>query len=162
LCERWPDLHPREREDKICDEHRAVFIIGIGGELADGQPHDGRAPDYDDWTTPNSAGGRGLNGDLLLWSPVLNRAFEISSMGVRVDPATFREQLKIRRLEERLAMDFHRKLIAGELPQTMGGGIGQSRLCMFFLRSVHVGEAACGVWPAAMREACRRSNVILL
>ncbi len=162
LCERWPNLDPREREQQICAEHRAVFVIGIGADLADGNPHDGRAPDYDDWITPNAAGGRGLNGDILIWNPVLKRAFEISSMGIRVDPTTLQEQLKIRKLEERLTLDFHSKLLAGELPQTMGGGIGQSRLCMFFLRCAHVGEVACGVWPAAMHEACRQSNVTLL
>jgi aspartate--ammonia ligase len=162
LYRRWPQVDPRERENLICGEHRAVFIIGIGGELPDGRPHDGRAPDYDDWTTPNSAGGRGLNGDILLWNPVLERAFEISSMGIRVDPATLRQQLKIRRLEERIELDFHRRLLAGELPQTMGGGIGQSRLCMFFLRTAHVGEVACGVWPDSMRQACRKANVTLL
>jgi aspartate--ammonia ligase len=162
LYERWPDVDPRERERLICNEHHAVFIVGIGADLPDRRPHDGRAPDYDDWITPNAAGGRGLNGDILIWNPVLQRAFEISSMGIRVDAAALREQLKIRNLEERLTLDFHRKLLAGELPQTMGGGIGQSRLCMFFLRSAHVGEVACGVWPSEMRESCRRANITLL
>lgn len=162
LYQRWPDLDPRERENRICDEHRAVFVIGIGGNLPDGNPHDGRAPDYDDWTTPHSGGGRGLNGDILIWNAVLGRAFEISSMGIRVDRETLREQLKIRDLEERLDLDFHRQLLAGRLPQTMGGGIGQSRLCMFFLRAAHVGEVACGVWPETMRQACRQANITLL
>ena len=162
LCRRWPALDPRQRENKICEEHGAVFIAGIGGPLPDGNLHDGRAPDYDDWTTPNSAGGRGLNGDILFWNPILNRAFEISSMGIRVDPATLREQLRIRQLEDRLGLDFHRRLLAGELPQTMGGGVGQSRLCMFLLRCAHVGEVACGVWPDAMRDACQKVNVTLL
>jgi aspartate--ammonia ligase len=162
LYARWPNVDPRERENLICAEHHAVFVAGIGGARPDGKPHDGRAPDYDDWITPNSAGGRGLNGDILIWNPVLKRAFEISSMGIRVDPTTLREQLKIRQLEERVTLDFHRKLLAGELPQTMGGGIGQSRLCMFFLRTAHVGEVSCGVWPAAMRETCRRANITLL
>ena len=162
LQQRWPDVDVKQRENLICVEHKAVFITGIGGELADGKIHDGRAPDYDDWITPNSAGGRGLNGDILVWNPVLERAFEISSMGIRVNPEMLREQLKIRQLEERLELDFHRKLLSGELPQTMGGGIGQSRLCMFFLRCAHVGEVACGVWPDAMREACSQENVTLL
>jgi aspartate--ammonia ligase len=162
LLEHLPDVDVKQRENLICAEHKAVFITGIGGQLADGKIHDGRAPDYDDWTTPNSAGGRGLNGDILLWNPVLKRAFEISSMGIRVNPETLREQLKIRRLEERLKLDFHRKLLSGQLTQTMGGGIGQSRLCMFFLRAAHVGEVACGVWPDAMRLACRKKNVTLL
>lgn len=162
LQTRWPDLEPKERENLACAEHKAVFVTGIGGSLPDGRIHDGRAPDYDDWTTPNSAGGRGLNGDILIWNPVLERAFEISSMGIRVNPETLQEQLKIRKLEERLALDFHRRLLADELPQTMGGGIGQSRLCMFFLRAAHVGEVACGVWPDSMRAACRAKNVTLL
>jgi aspartate--ammonia ligase len=162
LQQRWPDVDVKQRENLICAEHKAVFITGIGGKLADGKIHDGRAPDYDDWTTPNSAGGRGLNGDILLWNPILERAFEVSSMGIRVNPETLREQLKIRQLEDRLELDFHRKLLSGELPQTMGGGIGQSRLCMFFLRAAHVGEVACGVWPDAMQAACEKANVALL
>ena len=159
LQERWPDVDARQRENLICAEHKAVFIAGIGGQLADGTIHDGRAPDYDDWTTPNSAGGHGLNGDILLWNPVLERAFEISSMGIRVNPETLREQLRIRHLKERLKLDFHRKLLGGELPQTMGGGIGQSRLCMFLLRAAHVGEVACGVWPDPKRQTSRNKNI---
>lgn len=162
LCDRWPDIDPKEREDRICAEHHAVFVIGIGGELADGRPHDGRAPDYDDWITPNSAGGKGLNGDILVWNPVLERAFELSSMGIRVSPRTLREQLRISQREDRLELEFHTKLLTGELPQTMGGGIGQSRLCMFCLRCAHVGETACGVWPAEDRDACERANITLL
>lgn len=162
LYARDPDLHPRERENRICAEKKAVFVIGIGGLLPDGQMHDGRAPDYDDWTTPNSAGGRGLNGDILLWNPVLERAFEISSMGIRVDPATLLTQLEIRGLTERKELAFHRMLLSGELPQTMGGGIGQSRLCMFFLRTAHVGEVACGIWPEEMVQRCKEANITLL
>jgi aspartate--ammonia ligase len=162
LCERYPDLHPREREHLICAEHRAVFVVGIGAELADGQLHDGRAPDYDDWSTPRPDGGQGLNGDILLWNPVLERAFEISSMGIRVDAESLKRQLKIRGLEERMKLQFHKMLLGGELPQTMGGGIGQSRLCMFFLRTAHVGEVSVGVWPQEMQEACARANVMLL
>jgi len=162
LLERYPDLPPREREHRICRDRGAVFILGIGGELADGQAHDGRAPDYDDWTTPRPDGGRGLNGDILLWNPVLERAFEISSMGVRVDARTLERQLAIRGLESRKDFQFHRMLLAGELPQSMGGGIGQSRLCMFFLRTAHVGEVSCGIWPAEMQQACARANIMLL
>ncbi|MHB8865708.1 MAG: aspartate--ammonia ligase [Pirellulaceae bacterium] len=162
LCARYPELHPRQREDRICAEHKAVFVIGIGGQLADGQPHDGRAPDYDDWTTPHSDGGRGLNGDLLLWHPVLERAFELSSMGIRVDPPTLRRQLVERQLAERQELPFHRLLLAGQLPQTMGGGIGQSRMCMFFLRTAHVGEVACGIWPDEMVQRCELANITLL
>jgi aspartate--ammonia ligase len=162
LCRRWPDIGPRERETRVCQEHRAVFVIGIGADLPDGQPHDGRAPDYDDWTTARPDGGRGLNGDILLWNPVLGRAFEISSMGIRVDPETLVRQLKIRGVENRLELPFHRMLAAGELPQSMGGGIGQSRLCMFFLRTAHVGEVSVGIWPEAMQEACAKAGIPLL
>ena len=135
LYRRYPDLHPRQREQRICEEHRAVFVIGIGNELPDGQPHDGRAPDYDDWTTPNSDDGRGLNGDILIWHPVLERAFEISSMGIRVDPPTLRKQLAIRQLTQREQLPFHRMLLAGELPLTMGGGSGnRGCACSFCAR----------------------------
>lgn len=162
LYARYPDLSPREREHRVCAEWKAVFIIGIGAELPDGQPHDGRAPDYDDWITPNGDGGRGLNGDILIWHPVLERAFEISSMGIRVDPQTLLEQLEIRRLTERKELLFHRMLLDGQLPQTMGGGIGQSRLCMFFLRTAHVGEVSCGIWPQDMVAQCAQANITLL
>ncbi len=158
----YPRLQPREREDRICAEHKAVFVIGIGGKLQDGRPHDGRAPDYDDWTTPHGEGGCGLNGDILLWHPVLERAFEISSMGIRVDPPTLLRQLAERQMLERRELPFHRMLLAGQLPQTMGGGIGQSRLCMFFLRTAHVGEVACGIWPDEMVQACAAANIRLL
>jgi aspartate--ammonia ligase len=162
LYRRWPTLGPRERETRICQEHRAVFVIGIGATLPDGQPHDGRAPDYDDWTTPRPDGGCGLNGDILLWNPVLNRAFEVSSMGIRVDPAALACQLEIRGLQRRLELPFHRLLMAGQLPQSIGGGIGQSRMCMFFLRAAHVGEVSVGIWPDAMQEACARAGIPLL
>lgn len=162
LYRRWPDIPPREREHRACAEHRALFVIGIGADLPDGRPHDGRAPDYDDWSTPRPDGGVGLNGDILLWNPVLGRAFEISSMGIRVDPEALVRQLKIRGLEHRLEYPFHRMLAAGELPQSIGGGIGQSRLCMFFLRTAHVGEVSVGIWPEAMQEACAKANIPLL
>ena len=162
LQKMYPDLDPRQRETEAVKKHGAIFVIGIGGELADGKVHDGRAPDYDDWTTPHSHGGRGLNGDILLWHPVLERAFEISSMGIRVDPPTLLRQLAERQLTERQELPFHRLLLAGQLPQTMGGGIGQSRLCMFFLRTAHVGEVACGIWPDAMVQRCALANITLL
>ncbi len=162
LCRRYGDLPPRERENRVCAEHKAVFVIGIGGQLPDGEIHDGRAPDYDDWTTPRPDGGQGLNGDILLWNPVLERAFEISSMGIRVDAETLKQQLAIRGCPQRSDLYFHRMLLDGELPQTMGGGIGQSRLCMFFLRAAHIGEVSVGIWPDAMRDACREANVTLL
>ena len=162
LQQRYPQLDPREREHRICTEHGAVFVIGIGGELADGQYHDGRAPDYDDWTTARPDGGKGLNGDILLWNPVLERAFEVSSMGIRVDAEALKRQLAIRQLEERLELPWHRMLMAGELPQTMGGGLGQSRLCMFFLRTAHIGEVSVGIWPEDMQKACADAGVVLL
>ncbi|HNS21129.1 MAG TPA: aspartate--ammonia ligase [Sedimentisphaerales bacterium] len=162
LLARWPEVGPRERENRIAQECGAVFVIGIGGPLADGTIHDGRAPDYDDWITPTVNGCKGLNGDILLWYPLLNRAFEISSMGIRVNADSLRKQLEIRGAEDRLRFDWHRRLLAGELPLTLGGGIGQSRLCMFFLRKLHVGEVHASVWPRAMVERCKAAGVTLL
>jgi aspartate--ammonia ligase len=162
LYQRWPDKTPKERERAICQEHKAVFVIGIGDELPDGKPHDGRAPDYDDWSAERPDGGKGLNGDLLLWNDVLEDAFELSSMGIRVDPAALRRQLAMRGAEKRASLHFHSLLLNGVLPQTIGGGIGQSRLCMFLLRAVHVGEVAVSVWPEAMVTALRAKGVELL
>jgi len=162
LAVRYPDLGPAEREHLVAREHGAVFILGIGADLADGSPHDGRAPDYDDWISRRPDGGRGLNGDIILWHPVLERAFEISSMGIRVDADSLRKQLAVRGAEERADLQFHRMLLDGELPQTMGGGIGQSRLCMFFLRTAHVGEVAVGIWPPEMEKECAAANIFLL
>jgi len=162
LAERHPDLAPAEREHLVARENGAVFIIGIGADLADGGPHDGRAPDYDDWISERPDGGRGLNGDIILWHPVLECAFEISSMGIRVDADSLRKQLAVRGAEERADLPFHKMLLDGELPQTMGGGIGQSRLCMFFLRTAHVGEVAVGIWPPEMENECTKANIFLL
>ena len=161
LLQRYPDMTPKERENAIVREHKAVFIIGIGGKLSDGSVHDGRAADYDDWSTPNSDGYEGLNGDILLWSPVLESAFEISSMGIRVDPDAMRRQLKERGQEWKEDLYFHRRLLAGELPCTIGGGIGQSRLCMYLLRKAHIGEIQSSIWPEAMREACHAAGIEL-
>ena len=161
LLQRYPDMTPKERENAIVREHKAVFIIGIGGKLSDGSVHDGRAADYDDWSTPNSDGYEGLNGDILLWSPVLESAFEISSMGIRVDPKAMRRQLKERGQEWKADLYFHRRLLNGELPCTIGGGIGQSRLCMYLLRKAHIGEIQSSIWPEAMREACHRAGIEL-
>lgn len=158
----YPKLSPRERETEYARRYGAIFVIGIGGELPDGTIHDGRAPDYDDWSTPRPDGGRGLNGDIVLWNPVLESAFEISSMGIRVDPPTLLSQLKLRGLEARTRLEFHRMLLDGKLPQTMGGGVGQSRLCMFFLRTAHVGEVACGIWPEEMVRECAAQGITLL
>ena len=140
LLRLYPGLTPKEREDAIVREHKAVFIIGIGGKLSDGSIHDGRAADYDDWSTPNSDGFAGLNGDILLWNPVLGHAFEVSSMGIRVDEAAMERQLKERGQEWKKDLYFHKKLLAGKLPCTIGGGVGQSRLCMYLLRKAHIGE----------------------
>jgi aspartate--ammonia ligase len=161
MAERYPDLSPREREDATAREHRAVFIIGIGADLPDGKPHDGRAPDYDDWTTPTPR-GPGLNGDIFVWNPVLGRSFELSSMGIRVNPESLKRQLALRGAEDRLKFPFHRRLLAGELPQTIGGGLGQSRLCMFFLRKRHIGEVQCSIWPEDMKAELGRDGISLL
>ena len=161
LQQQYPDLTPREREDRICRKHNAVFIQGIGAELADGKPHDGRAPDYDDWTTTTPA-GVGVNGDIFVWNPILNRAFELSSMGIRVDAESLQRQLAITGDEDRATLPYHKRLLAGELPQSIGGGIGQSRLCMFFLRKAHVGEVQCSVWPDDMQEKLMAEGITLL
>ena len=162
LLERYPGLDARERENRITQERGAVFVIGIGGELADGTLHDGRAPDYDDWTTPTGRGTKGLNGDILLWYPLLNRAMEMSSMGIRVDREAMLRQLEIRDMPERRELPWHSRLLDGELPLTVGGGIGQSRLCMYFLRKLHVGEVHASVWPEDMTKRCKDAGVMLL
>jgi len=162
LLDMYPDLCPRERENRITEKHGAVFVIGIGGELRDGTTHDGRAPDYDDWTTPTDDGHIGLNGDILLWYPLLNRAIEISSMGIRVDPEAMLRQLEIRGAPERKDLPWHKRLLAGELPLSVGGGIGQSRLCMYFLRKLHVGEVHASVWPKDMAQNCKEAGIMLL
>ncbi|MFX0090916.1 MAG: aspartate--ammonia ligase [Candidatus Hodarchaeota archaeon] len=162
LVEKYPDLCAREREDAICKDYGAVFIIGIGGKLKDGKPHDGRAPDYDDWSTPTRANYKGLNGDIILWYPLLQRAFEISSMGIRVDIEALERQLKITGTLERKNLMWHKRLLSGELPLSIGGGIGQSRLCMFFLRKAHIGEVQCGIWSEEMVRRCSKEGIYLL
>ena len=162
LLDRYPGLTPKERENEAAREYGAIFIIGIGGELSNGEPHDGRAPDYDDWITPNSEGFKGLNGDLILWNPVLQSGFELSSMGIRVSPESLRAQLKERGCEEREKYDFHKALLAGELPYSIGGGIGQSRLCMYLLQKAHIGEVQASIWPEDQIESCRRAGIRLL
>ncbi|MCK5023019.1 MAG: aspartate--ammonia ligase [Candidatus Aenigmarchaeota archaeon] len=162
LCSRFPELSPREREDKITKEKGAVFIIGIGSDLSDGKPHDRRAPDYDDWITLTSEGTKGLNGDILVWYPSLGKSMELSSMGIRVDSGSLMEQLKIRKEEHRKEMYWHKRLIDGDLPLTLGGGIGQSRLCMFFLRKQHIGEVQASVWPERIRNDCEKRGLMLL
>ena len=162
LVEKWPDKTPREREDLITRSKGAVFIIGIGGELPDGSIHDGRAPDYDDWTSETSEGRRGLNGDIMVWNHVLGRAFELSSMGIRVNRETMLKQLKIRNEMDRCELDWHKKLINDELPQTIGGGIGQSRLVMFILQKHHIGEVQVSEWPDNVISYCEEKGIELL
>ncbi len=158
----YPGLTPFQRENEIAKKYGAVFLIGIGGKMPNGEIHDGRAPDYDDWTTPTVDGHIGLNGDIILWNDMLGRAFEISSMGIRVDPETMLKQLKIRGMEERKNLMWHQMLLNGKLPQTIGGGIGQSRLCMFYLRKAHIGEIQSSLWPDEMIEKCKMNGINLL
>ncbi len=162
LLQAYPGLSREQRENEAAKKYGAVFLIGIGNPLSDGEPHDGRAPDYDDWSTPNEDGYYGLNGDILLWDSVLGRAIEISSMGIRVDEEALRRQLAMRNCEERTALNFHSRLLAGELPYSIGGGIGQSRLCMFMLQKAHIGEVQASIWPEPQIEACRRAGIDLL
>ena len=154
LLQMYPNLSPKEREDAICKKYGAVFIIGIGGKLSDGKKHDGRAPDYDDWSTVVEDGRAGLNGDILIWYPVLERSFELSSMGIRVDPEALLRQLKLEGKEDRKQLFFHRQLLDGRLPLSIGGGIGQSRLCMVMLHKAHIGEIQASIWPDDMRAEC--------
>ncbi|TFH04127.1 MAG: aspartate--ammonia ligase [Spirochaetales bacterium] len=162
LVDRFPDLTPKEREYRVCKEHGAVFVIGIGGELSDGEIHDGRAPDYDDWSTPGADGRPGLNGDILVYNRVLDSAFEISSMGIRVDQEALVRQLEIRGATDRSGLYVHRRLLSGELPLSMGGGIGQSRLSMLLLQKAHIGEIQASVWPDEMMRVCGDNNIHLL
>lgn len=162
LLRRYPGLTPKEREDAICREHGAVFIIGIGSRLSDGKEHDLRAPDYDDWSTPNDDGFLGLNGDLLVWYPTLGRSIELSSMGIRVDREALLRQLALQGKEERQQLYFHRRLLGGTLPLSVGGGIGQSRLCMVLLHKAHIGETQSSIWPDDMRTRCRQAGMPLI
>ena len=149
----YPDLTPKQREDEICKEKGVVFLMQIGKILKSGIKHDGRAPDYDDWE---------LNGDILYWNDVLGHAFEISSMGIRVDPKSLDSQLTIAGCDDRRTLPFHKMLLAGELPLTMGGGIGQSRLCMLLIGTAHIGEVQVSLWDEATRKACEEAGVMLL
>ncbi|MDG2916213.1 aspartate--ammonia ligase [Bisgaard Taxon 10/6] len=152
LAREYPHMTDKERENEICKKYGAVFLIGIGGDLPDGKPHDMRAPDYDDWTTPSEGEYKGLNGDILVWNPILNRAFELSSMGIRVDETALRRQLALTHDEDRLNLEWHRDLINGRMPLSIGGGIGQSRLAMLLLQKHHIGEVQSSVWPKAVME----------
>lgn len=162
LAKEFPTMTPKEREAEVARKYGAVFIIGIGGNLCDGKPHDGRSPDYDDWSTPNEEGTAGLNGDLILWNHVLEIPFEISSMGIRVDREAMRRQLDERGCADRAGLTFHRMLLEGELPLSIGGGIGQSRLCMFLLQKAHIGEVQSSIWPEEQMEQCARAGIELL
>ena len=153
LEDRYPELEPKAREDAVCREHKVVFVSQIGGVLKSGKKHDGRAPDYDDWE---------LNGDILIYNPLLDSAFEISSMGIRVDEQSLIRQLELAGCPERAKMPFHKKLLASELPLTIGGGIGQSRICMLLLQKAHIGEVQASIWGAEMREKCAAANIHLL
>ena len=152
LLKRYPNLSSKERENAITKELGAVFLIGIGGKLANNEKHDVRAPDYDDWSSDNEMGSKGLNGDILVWNPVLNSAFEISSMGIRVNSETLKRQLKITGDEDRLQFSWHQALVNGELLQTIGGGIGQSRLVMLLLQQKHIGQVQASVWDDSTKQ----------
>jgi aspartate--ammonia ligase len=158
----YPKLTAKERENEHARKHKAIFVIGIGGPLGDGEKHDGRAPDYDDWSTVAENGLPGLNGDIVLWNPVLEMAFEVSSMGIRVDKTALLRQLEMEGKQERKDLYFHKRLIEGSLPLSIGGGIGQSRVCMFFLRKAHIGEIQSSIWPAQMYKDCLKENIILI
>lgn len=162
LLQRYPTLTAKEREHAIAKEYGSVFIIGIGGQLSNGEPHDLRAPDYDDWSTPNSDGYQGLNGDIIVWNDILGRSFELSSMGIRVDKEVMRQQLRLRGMEEREKLYFHQRLLHDELPLCIGGGIGQSRLCMLLLKKAHIGEIQASIWPDAMVAECTAAGIPLI
>lgn len=162
LLQMYPTLSAKEREDKITKEYGAVFIIGIGGKLSNGEEHDLRAPDYDDWTTIGENGLAGLNGDLLVWNSVLGHALELSSMGIRVDEKAMLRQLELTGKNDRKELYFHKRLLEGSLPLSIGGGIGQSRLCMYFLRKAHIGEIQASIWPEDMRKECAEAGFTLI
>ncbi|MCX5773321.1 MAG: aspartate--ammonia ligase [Fusobacteria bacterium] len=153
LEDKYPELSPKERENIVAKEHKAVFIMKVGGKLKSGEMHDGRAPDYDDWE---------LNGDIVLYNEILGCGFEVSSMGIRVDKEALLKQVKERGCEERLEMPFHKMLLSEELPFTAGGGIGQSRICMYFLKKAHIGEVQSSIWPAVVEDACNKAGIQLL
>ena len=161
LLKEYPMLSVKEREREVAKKYGAIFIIGIGGKLSNGEKHDGRAPDYDDWTTESENGYKGLNGDIILWNDILDNAFEISSMGIRVDKTALLKQLDLEGCPERKELSFHKALLEDKIPLSIGGGIGQSRLCMFFLRCAHIGEVQASLWSDEMIEKCRENNIIL-
>ena len=162
LLDMYPDCTPKEREYRITREKGAVFLMKVGKTLTNGERHDGRAPDYDDYTSEGLNGLPGLNGDLLLWDDVLQRSIELSSMGIRVDKEALQRQLKQEGEEKRLELYFHKRLMSDTLPLSIGGGIGQSRLCMFYLRKAHIGEIQASIWPEDMRQECKEHNIYLI
>lgn len=162
LLDEYPNLTPKEREHEVAKKYGAVFIIGIGAPLTNGEPHDGRAPDYDDWITPNADGYLGLNGDIIVYDNILDISFELSSMGIRVSPESLMAQLEQRNCTERKDLAFHKSLLEGKLPLSIGGGIGQSRLCMYLLQKAHIGEVQASIWPQEQIEACEKAGITLL
>ncbi len=162
LLQMYPNLSAKEREDEICRKYGAVFLMGIGGKLSNGEPHDGRAPDYDDWSSMGENGLDGLNGDILVWYPVLDRSLELSSMGIRVDKEALLRQLEMTGNQQRLGLYFHQQLMNDALPQSIGGGIGQSRLCMMLLHKAHIGEIQASIWPDEMRRECQNLGMPLI
>ena len=162
LMLKYPGLTSKQREFEAAKEYGAVFIIGIGAKLSNNQPHDGRAPDYDDWITETVNSYRGLNGDIVVWNDILQDSFEISSMGIRVDKDSLLEQLSIAKCEDRKTMEFHRMLLEDQLPQSIGGGIGQSRICMYYLRKAHIGEIQSSIWANDMRQECQKHGIHLM
>lgn len=162
MQKQMPELTPQEREKEYAKKYGAIFVIGIGATLADGKPHDGRAPDYDDWVTETDAQHKGLNGDIIVWDDVLDIPFELSSMGIRVSPESLRRQLEICGCTERKNLTFHKALLDGKLPFSIGGGIGQSRLCMYLLQKAHIGEVQASIWPEQQVEICKQHGILLM
>jgi aspartate--ammonia ligase len=159
LLKLYPNLTPKERETEYVKKHGAIFVLGIGGKLSNGEPHDGRAPDYDDWSTMPLDGLEGLNGDIIVWNPILEMAFELSSMGIRVNKESLLRQLEIADAMDRKELLFHKRLLNNELPLSIGGGIGQSRLCMYLLKKAHIAEIQASIWPEEMRLECAKHGI---
>ena len=162
LLLKYPNFTPKERENAIAKEFGAVFLYGIGAELSNGESHDGRAADYDDWSTLNHQGYKGLNGDILIWNPILGTAFELSSMGIRVDKKALLAQLEIRNSQERQQLTFHQMLLNDQLPESIGGGIGQSRICMFMLKLEHIGQVQVSIWDTDKKDQLSKQGIELL
>lgn len=162
LLQLYPGMTYKQREHEIAKKFGAVFLIGIGGALSNGEPHDGRAPDYDDWISESTDQFKGLNGDIIIWNDILQDSFEISSMGIRVNKQSLLEQLKVLNREDRKELDFHKSLLNGVLPQSIGGGICQSRICMYYLRKAHIGEIQSSIWPDEMKAECKQYGIDLI